>query len=95
MTSPRMTVLVVGATGSIGRLVVEEAIRQGRFRLMRRWSSVTSPAPTRFPVQWTVSTLSCSPSARTALEKWGLRVSITAACATSWAPWVRGQRASR
>jgi uncharacterized protein YbjT (DUF2867 family) len=29
MTKPRMTVLVVGATGSIGRLVVEEAIRQG------------------------------------------------------------------
>jgi uncharacterized protein YbjT (DUF2867 family) len=29
MTMPRMTVLVVGATGSIGRLVVEEAIRQG------------------------------------------------------------------
>jgi len=29
MTIPRMTVLVVGATGSIGRLVVEEALRQG------------------------------------------------------------------
>jgi len=29
MTIPHMTVLVVGATGSIGRLVVEEAIRQG------------------------------------------------------------------
>jgi uncharacterized protein YbjT (DUF2867 family) len=29
MNSPRMTVLVVGATGSIGRLVVEEAIQQG------------------------------------------------------------------
>src|ERR1700744_3615164 len=29
MTAPRMTVLVVGATGSVGRLVVEEAIRQG------------------------------------------------------------------
>jgi uncharacterized protein YbjT (DUF2867 family) len=29
MTSLHMTVLVVGATGSIGRLVVEEAIRQG------------------------------------------------------------------
>jgi uncharacterized protein YbjT (DUF2867 family) len=29
MTTPRMFVLVVGATGSIGRLVVEEAIRQG------------------------------------------------------------------
>ncbi|MGA2500676.1 MAG: SDR family oxidoreductase [Tepidisphaeraceae bacterium] len=29
MTNPRMTVLVVGATGSIGRLVVDEALRQG------------------------------------------------------------------
>ncbi len=29
MTNPRMTILVVGATGSIGRLVVEEALRQG------------------------------------------------------------------
>ena len=29
MSTPRMTVLIVGATGSIGRLVVEEAIRQG------------------------------------------------------------------
>jgi uncharacterized protein YbjT (DUF2867 family) len=29
MTIPRKTVLVVGATGSIGRLVVEEAVRQG------------------------------------------------------------------
>jgi uncharacterized protein YbjT (DUF2867 family) len=29
MPLPRMTVLVVGATGSIGRLVVDEAIRQG------------------------------------------------------------------
>ena len=30
MTKTRVTVLVVGATGSIGRLVVEEAIRQGQ-----------------------------------------------------------------
>ena len=29
MNNARMTVLVVGATGSIGRLVVEEAVRQG------------------------------------------------------------------
>ena len=29
MSTPRMTVLVVGATGSIGRLVVEEAVTQG------------------------------------------------------------------
>ena len=29
MSGAQMNVLVVGATGSIGRLVVEEAIRQG------------------------------------------------------------------
>ena len=29
MTIPRMTVLVVGATGSIGSLVIEEAVRRG------------------------------------------------------------------
>lgn len=29
MTNARTTMLVVGATGSIGRLVVDEAIRQG------------------------------------------------------------------
>ena len=29
MTAPRMTVLAVGATGSIGRFVVAEALRQG------------------------------------------------------------------
>jgi len=29
MPNPRMTILVVGATGSIGRLVVEEALQQG------------------------------------------------------------------
>jgi uncharacterized protein YbjT (DUF2867 family) len=41
MTIPRMTVLVVGATGSIGLLVVEEAIRQGH----------TVHAPVRTPVK--------------------------------------------
>ena len=29
MTNPRLTILVVGATGSIGRLAVDEALRQG------------------------------------------------------------------
>jgi uncharacterized protein YbjT (DUF2867 family) len=58
-----MTELVVGATGSVGRLVVEEAIRQGHavralarsparptgFPLKHRWSVVTSRVRTRFP----------------------------------------------
>ena len=35
MIKQRMTVLVVGATGSIGRLVVEEALRQGH--AVRAW----------------------------------------------------------
>jgi uncharacterized protein YbjT (DUF2867 family) len=63
MPNPRMTVLVVGATGSIGRLVVEEALRQGyvvralvrtpdkepvSFRAKRTLFSVTSRAPIRF-----------------------------------------------
>ncbi len=57
MTIPQMTVLVVGATGSIGHLVVEEVIQQGnavralvrnpgtarRLPTKRRWWSVTSP----------------------------------------------------
>src|SRR5260221_11993745 len=29
MSNPRLTALVVGATGSIGRLVVDEAVRKG------------------------------------------------------------------
>ena len=61
MSHPRLTVLVVGATGSIGRLVVEEA--SGRTTLsglspaipekradcsrMWRWSPVTSRVPIR------------------------------------------------
>ena len=57
VTIPRMTVLVVGATGSIGRLVVNEAPRQGHAvrwcatparqvncRLKHRWSLVTLTA---------------------------------------------------
>src|ERR1019366_5231172 len=110
MTNPRLTVLAVGATGSIGCLVVEEALREGHavralvrtadkarlsFPAKRRWSSVMLSVPTRFPVRWTVSTLSCSHSARTELERWGLRTLTTAACATSYMHWVRGQPASR
>jgi uncharacterized protein YbjT (DUF2867 family) len=46
MTNPRMTVLVVGATGSIGRLVVEEALRQGHaVRALARNSSKARRLP--------------------------------------------------
>jgi len=47
MTTPRMTVLVVGATGSIGRLVVNETLRQGHGRAcpgaQRRQGERTAP----------------------------------------------------
>src|SRR5271169_2379666 len=46
MTIPRKTVLVVGATGSIGRLVVEEAVRQGyAVRALVRSHSKTRELP--------------------------------------------------
>lgn len=46
MSIPRMTVLVVGATGSIGRLVVEEAARQGHaVRALVRNSRKADPIP--------------------------------------------------
>jgi len=46
MTTTRMTVLVVGATGSIGRLVVDEAIRQGHaVRALVRKSSKKDQLP--------------------------------------------------
>jgi uncharacterized protein YbjT (DUF2867 family) len=46
MTIPRMTVLVIGATGSIGRLVVDEAIRQGHpVRALVRNSSKAGQLP--------------------------------------------------
>ena len=47
MTTPRMTVLVVGATCSIGRLVVHEALLQGHGRArpgaQRRQGERTAP----------------------------------------------------
>ena len=46
MSIPRMTVLVVGATGSIGRLVVHEAVRQGHaVRALVRNSRKASQLP--------------------------------------------------
>ena len=47
MATARMTVLVIGATGSIGRLVVEEAIRQGHAvrALVRNQRKVRSLRP--------------------------------------------------
>ena len=48
MSESRKTVLVVGATGSIGHLVVEEAVRQGYVvRALVR----TPPKALTFPAQ--------------------------------------------
>src|SRR5208282_4366334 len=46
MTASHMTVLVIGATGSIGRLVVDEALGQGyAVRALVRNSSKAVPLP--------------------------------------------------
>jgi uncharacterized protein YbjT (DUF2867 family) len=46
MPAPRMSVLVVGATGSIGHLVVDEAIRQGHaVRALVRYAGKASQLP--------------------------------------------------
>jgi uncharacterized protein YbjT (DUF2867 family) len=61
------TVLVVGATGSLGRLVVDEAIdKAGRLapEALVVIGDVTEPET--LPGGWTVSTRSCSLSARMA-----------------------------
>ena len=55
---PISTVLVVGATGSIGRLVVEEAVPQG----YRTRALVRDPTRARQLPRSTESTPSCSPS---------------------------------
>jgi uncharacterized protein YbjT (DUF2867 family) len=60
MSTPQITVLVVGATGSIGRLVVKEAVRKAPYvpspairetrtacSMMWRWSRATLHGPTR------------------------------------------------
>lgn len=46
MPKPKLTVLVVGATGSIGRLVVEEALRQGH--VVRALVRTPDKAPASF-----------------------------------------------
>jgi uncharacterized protein YbjT (DUF2867 family) len=43
MTNLRMTVLLTGATGSIGRLVVDEVIRQGH-AVGTAWGRTTAVA---------------------------------------------------
>ena len=43
MTGRTLNVLVVGATGSIGRLVVDEALRRGQRRCATRRSLTTCP----------------------------------------------------
>ena|SRR5271166_6370534 len=109
MTISRMTVLVVGATGSIGYLVVEEALRQGHAvrALVRTPGKARRLPPKTLVVPGDVTRPNTLPAAVDGVDavvftlvsdgagKEGLRVSITAACATSWVRWVRGQRASR
>lgn len=51
MTNPHLTVLVVGATGSIGHLVVEEAIREGyTVRALVRNSAKAAQLPSQAQV---------------------------------------------
>jgi uncharacterized protein YbjT (DUF2867 family) len=53
-----MNVLVIGATGSIGNLVVEEALRQGnKVRALVRSSSKARQLPRGFSVEQIVAVL--------------------------------------
>ena len=91
------SVLVVGATGSIGRLVVEESMRQGYAtralvrdpdkarRLPAEADIVIGDVthPTRYRRPLPGSTPSCSPSGQTAPARLAQRPSTTAAYAMS------------
>ena len=109
MTVARMTVLVVGATGSIGRLVVEEAICQGHaVRALVRDPAKARRLPPE--AQVVVDDVTRPETLARAVEgvdaivftlgsdgaaRPGPRASTTAACATSWPRWAHGRRASR
>jgi uncharacterized protein YbjT (DUF2867 family) len=99
------TVLIVGSTGSIGHLVVEEAVRQGyAVRALVR----TPSKARRFPTQVEVisgdvtrpETLTAAVDGINAIvftlgSDGELRASTTAACATCCMRLVREPRASR
>ena len=109
MTIPRMNVLVVGATGSIGCLVVEEALLQGHTvrALVRTPGKSRRLPPKAEVVRGDVTRPETLPGAVDGIDaivftlgsdgagKVGPRVSITSACALSWRRWVRGPRGSR
>jgi len=91
-----VTVLVVGATGSIGHLVVEEGLRYGHsVRALVRSEAkarqlpaethvvIGDVTPTLSRLQWTAQTPSCSRWDLTGPESSALRTSTTAAYATS------------
>lgn len=70
MSKEQLDVLVVGATGSVGRLVIAEAIEQGHrvsALLLRTWCMGSMRL--------------CSHTERTAVEKSELRTSTMAVCA--------------
>jgi uncharacterized protein YbjT (DUF2867 family) len=106
---PISTVLVVGATGSIGRLVVEEAVRQGyRTRALVRDPARARqlPLPEAQLVVGDVTRPDTLPAAVDGVDAvvftLGLArrrptrsASITAACATFCAPWAHARCASR
>jgi uncharacterized protein YbjT (DUF2867 family) len=91
------SVLVVGASGSIGRHVVEESIREGystralvrdpdKARRLPAEADIVVGDVTRpetLSAAGAGSTALCSPSAQMAPARWGQRPSTTAAYATS------------
>ena len=67
MSTEKMTVLVVGATGSIGRLVVAEALRQGHaVRALVRDAARASGLPPQ--TQWVVGDLTRAETLAAAVE---------------------------
>ena len=109
MSHQHLTVLVVGATGSIGRLVVEEAVRKGH--AVRALARDPRKARRLFPGVEVVAgdltapdtltarrsmawTPSSSRTALTAVEKPELSKSTTEACGTCSPPSAAGRCAS-
>jgi nucleoside-diphosphate-sugar epimerase len=109
MPRSKVTVLVVGATGSIGRLVVEEALRQGHaVRALVRSEAKARQLPqgakavigdVTHPERWSVrsrvSMPLSSPTARMAEGKLDRRVWTPAMCVMFCALSARDPRALR